>query len=194
MDEIDNESYIRANIKLPEDVSSSVKIAHDVAHIPIVIAANQSKSGYIFVPFPGDLRNDSEKEILSLNYNRENSVLFPIGEISLMSVLPFNVPERKFNELARSIITHIRMSVNKDPKIGLYMVPAASFYYTVFANEAAKQTVFLDKLGDHKAAASYLETLMGWMAQSFQNIKKTSGEIGSFNLRLYSVYRYGYCL
>ena len=37
------------------------------------------------------------------------------------------------------------------------MVPAASYYYEVFENEAAFQCVLLDALGDHKLAEEYLE-------------------------------------
>ncbi len=165
-DEIDNESYIRASIKLPGNDSSSVRIAHDAVHIPIVIAANQSKSVYLSVPFPGDLKNDSKEKILALNYDRERQRVISYWRDIVEECTAFNVPEQKFNELARSIITHIRMSVNKDPKSGLYMVPAASFNYTVFANEAAYQTVFLDKLGDHKTAASYLETFLQLQGRS----------------------------
>ncbi len=166
MDEIDNESYIRASIKLPEEDSLSIKIAHDAVHIPIVIAANQSKSVYFSIPFPGDLKNDSKEKILALNYDREKQRVISYWRDIVDECTAFNVPERKFNELARSIITHIRMSVNKDPKSGLYMVPAASFNYTVFANEAAYQTVFLDKLGDHKTAAGYLETFLQLQGRS----------------------------
>ena len=40
------------------------------------------------------------------------------------------------------------------------MVPAASFGYQVYANESAFQIVYLDKIGDHQTAASYLETFL----------------------------------
>jgi hypothetical protein len=52
------------------------------------------------------------------------------------------------------------MSVTKDPESGLYMVPAASFTYQVFANEAIFQTVLLDRIGDFKTVDDYLETFM----------------------------------
>jgi hypothetical protein len=52
------------------------------------------------------------------------------------------------------------MSTTKDPKSGLFMVPAASFGYQVFSNESAFQIVYLDKIGDHRTAESYLETFL----------------------------------
>ena len=157
-DEIAHELYIRANIKLPEGISAS--IVQDAIHIPLVIPANQSKTVYLSVPFPGDLTESSKEKISSLNYSTEKQRVVSYWRNIVDECTAYNVPERKFNELGRSIITHIRMSVNKDPKTGLYMVPAASFNYPVFANEAAYQTVFLDKLGDHKTAAGYLETFL----------------------------------
>ena len=58
------------------------------------------------------------------------------------------------------MITHIHISVTKDPKSGLYMVPAASYVYSVFANEAAFQSLLLDTLGSTKRSSEYLETLL----------------------------------
>ena len=52
------------------------------------------------------------------------------------------------------------MSTTKDPQSGLFMVPAATFGYQVFANESAFQTLFLDRIGDHETSAHYLETFL----------------------------------
>jgi hypothetical protein len=73
---------------------------------------------------------------------------------------PFEVPEPKFNDMSRSAICHIRMSTTKDPKSGLFMVPAAAFGYQVFANESTFQTLFLDRIGDHETSANYMETFL----------------------------------
>lgn len=160
MDEINKEPLIRANIKLPEGVSSSVSIVQDAIFISIVISPNQSKSVYLSVPFPGDLTRDYRGKFLSLDYETEKQRIVSYWRDIVNGCTAFNVPERKFNEIARAIIPHIRMSATKDPKSGLFMVFAASFNYPVFANEAAYQTVFLDKLGDHKTAEAYLETFL----------------------------------
>ena len=72
----------------------------------------------------------------------------------------FTVPEKKFQALARFLIPHIHISTTRDPKSGLYMVPAASYSYQVYANEAVFQALTLDALGDTHRAAQYLQTFM----------------------------------
>ena len=62
--------------------------------------------------------------------------------------------------MAKAVIPHIRMSVTKDPKSGLYMVPAAAFGYNVYPNESVFQTLLLDRMGDFKTSADYLNTFM----------------------------------
>ncbi len=161
MDEKDGKAYIRAAIKLPEGISpSSAKTADDAVHMSFTVPANQAKTLYLSVPFVGDLTANSKQKITSLNYNQERQRVVSYWRDVVNGCVPFNVPERKFNEMEQSAITHIRMSATKDPKSGLYMVFASAFKHPVFANEAAFQIVYLDKIGDHQTAASYLETFL----------------------------------
>ena len=161
MDRINGKSYIRAKIKLPEGTSfSDLKIVQKAVDLPFIVPANQSVNLYLSVPFVGDLTDSSMGKISSLDYFTERQRVVSYWRDIVNEFTIFNVPERKFNEMERSVIPHIRMSATKDPKSGLFMVPAATFGYQVFANEAAFQIVFLDKTGDHKTAASYLETFL----------------------------------
>lgn len=161
MDAKEEKTYIRAKIKLPEGVSpSAAQIMQDAIYIPFIVPANQTKSVYFSVPFVGDLTEGSKGEIASLDYGTERQRVVSYWRNVVNECTPFNVPEPKFNEMERSAVTHIRMSTTKDPKSGLYMVPAASFCYPVYANEAAFQIIYLDKIGDHQTAASYLEAFL----------------------------------
>ena len=161
MDQKDGKNYIRAKIKLPDGVSSSqIKLVQNALDIPITIPANQNISLYLSVPFVGDLTDNSKEKITSLDYSSERQRVISYWRDIVNEFTAFNVPERKFNEMARSVIPHIRMSTTKDPKSGLYMVPAAAFGYEVYANESAFQIIYLDKIGDHKTAESYLETFL----------------------------------
>jgi len=83
--------------------------------------------------------------------------------------------------MEQSAITHIRMSITKDPKSNLYMVPAAAFGYPVYANEAAFQIVYLDKIGDHRTAASYLETFLKLQGKVPMPGTFTGDQSGVFN-------------
>ena len=160
MDKIDDQDYIRLKIKLPEGGSSDIKMVNGTFDIPFTIPANQSVSLYLSVPFVGDLIQSSREKISSLDYDTQRQRVVSYWRNIVDGLVPFNVPERKFNEMARAVIPHIRISTTKDPKSGLFMVPAGSFDYQVYANEASFQTIFLDKIGDHQTSADYLETLL----------------------------------
>jgi len=161
VDKVAGKTYIRANIKLPEGVpSSDLKIVKDAVDIPLDIPANQTVSLYFSVPFVGDLSADEHAKITALDYASQRQRVVTYWRDMVNKLTTFNVPEPKFNEMARSVIPHIGISTTKDPLSGLFMVPAASFHYKVFANESAFQTIYLDKIGDHQTAASYLETFL----------------------------------
>lgn len=160
-DEKKGKTVIRAGIKLPEEVlSSDFKIVGDAVSMSFNIPANQIKTVYFSIPFVGDLTESSKSKIRSLDYHQERQRVVAYWREIVNGSIPFQVPERKFNEMGQSAIPHIRMSATKDPKSGLFMVFAASFKHPVFGNEAAFQTVYLDKIGDHQTAASYLETFL----------------------------------
>ncbi len=161
MDEQNDTSYIRSLIKLSKEAQySEIAIKNGAIYLPIKIPANQEVSVYIFIPFVGDLTDESKKEFLTLDFEKERQRVVTYWREIVGKCLAFNVPEAKFNDMGRNVITHIRMSTTKDPKSGLFMVPAASFFYMVFANESAFQTIYLDKIGDHRTSASYLETFL----------------------------------
>jgi hypothetical protein len=161
MDQTEGKSYIRAKITPPANVSlSELKFDQDAVHLVFKVPANQTLSLYVYAPFPGDLTEGHKGKISVLNYDTERQRVVSYWRDIVSDYMAFSVPERKFNEMARSVIPHIRMSTTKDPRSGLFMVPAASFGYQVFSNESAFQTIFLDKIGDHNTAASYLETFL----------------------------------
>lgn len=161
MDEMNGNNYIRVKIKLPKEaMQNEVRMVENAVDMPFVIPASESVTLYISVPFVGDLNEDSKVKISNLDYHTERQRVISYWRDIVHQFTAFDVPERKFNEMARSVIPHIRISTTKDPKSGLYMVPAATFFYQVFANESAFQIAYLDKIGDHHTAASYLETFL----------------------------------
>ncbi len=160
-DQREGTDYLRATVKMPDGVTApSTRLNGDAVELSFEIGPNQSAPLYISFPFVADLTVKDQERVASLDYitERERVVSYWRGIVD--KFVQFNVPEPKFNDLARSVITHIRMSTTKDPKSGLYMVPAASFGYMVFANESAFQTIYFDMIGDHKTAADYLETFL----------------------------------
>jgi hypothetical protein len=161
MDEKSGKAYIRASVQTPEGIElSSIEKVQDALHIPFLIPANQTKTFYFSFPFVGDLDEGSKTKFIVLNYEKEKKRVVTYWRNIADECIAYDVPEHKFNEMGRSTVNHIRMSATKDPKSGLFMVPAAAFKHPVYANEAAFQIVCLDKIGDHKTAESYLETFL----------------------------------
>ncbi|MEP6596544.1 MAG: hypothetical protein ABJA71_11395, partial [Ginsengibacter sp.] len=165
-DRIEGKNYIRCYI--PPSAKSAEKIdllkdttgAVTIIRRQVALEPNSSQTIYFYFPFVGDLTATSGKEIASLNYESQKNIVTSYWRQLVEKASIYNVPERKFNEIGKAIIPHIRMSVTKDPKSGLYMVPAAAFSYWVYPNEAVFQTILLDRLGDFDNSANYLNTFM----------------------------------
>ena len=166
MDQTGGNNYIRCYMPSLTKGTEKTDLLSDatgvlrIIHRQIVLEPNSSQTLYFYFPFVGDLTADNQQEIAALNYESQKNRVVSYWRDLVTKVSIYNVPERKFNEMARAIIPHIRMSVTKDPKSGLYMVPAAGFGYNVYPNESVFQTLLLDRMGDFKTSADYLNTFM----------------------------------
>src|SRR5437667_2145557 len=161
-----NGELVRARLRLPgsarvstAQVSDGTKTFNGV-HIEVPLDAGEESSAVIALPFVPRLMPAERAQLGGLDYDVERARVVRYWQGVTAHAVPFNVPERRFDTFARAVICHIRISATKDPKSGLYMVPAASYVYQVFANEAAFQCVMLDALGDHELAAEYLKTFV----------------------------------
>jgi hypothetical protein len=154
MDQIDGKKYIRCYMPSLADGIDKTDLLSDSEGISRIIHRQ------IVLPFVGDLTANSQIEIAALDYESQKNRVVSYWRDLVEKGVIYNVPERKFNEMGRAIIPHIRISVTKDPKSGLYMVPAAAFSYKVYPNEAVFQTLLLDRLGDFKTSGDYLNTFM----------------------------------
>jgi hypothetical protein len=157
---------VRARADFPQsaqvsvgDVADAGKTLHGI-HAEISLAGGEEKSVLVFLPFVPRLSPAEREQLAALDYDRERARVIAYWRQVTDSVVPYVVPEKRFVEFAKATLPHIRISATKDPKSGIYMVPAASYEYQVFENEGAFQCVLLDALGDHKLAAEYLEGFM----------------------------------
>lgn len=150
---------LRAIIHTPSGEAIATAADGNV-HASYQVPARESRSVVIKLPFVSDVKGDDSSATEALKYEDERARVVKYWQQIVAATTRFTVPEPKFNELARSVIPHIRISTTKDPRSGLYMVPAGSYNYQVFANETCFQVLLLDTLGDFKTAAAYLETLL----------------------------------
>jgi hypothetical protein len=163
MDQIGSENFIRCLMKSSTikfidsqitDATSNVKTIER----EIEIKPNSSETLYLYFPFVGDLPAKYQPQLASLDYTSQRNRVVSYWRELVGKYISYKVPERKFNEMAKAVISHIRMSVTKDSRTGLYLVPAATLEYGVYANESIFQTVLFDRIGDFSAASDYLKT------------------------------------
>jgi hypothetical protein len=157
---------VRGHVRLPKSAHVSPAAVPDGAkklqgiHVEIPLRVGEGQTVFISLPFIPRLSQEEKTRLSSLNYDQERTRVLNYWRNVTANTVPFDVPEPRFVNFARAIIPHIRISATKDPRSGLYMVPAASYHYPVYANEAAFQCVMLDALGNHSLATEYLETFI----------------------------------
>lgn len=129
-------------------------------HVSFDLPARGEHSVVLKIPCVSDLTAADAADLDRLDYAAERARTIAYWKKIVGDASRFTVPEPKFNLLAKSVVAQIHISTTKDPKTGLYMVPAASYGYDVFENESCYQVLLLDTLGQFDTAAQYLETLM----------------------------------
>jgi hypothetical protein len=157
---------VRALIRPP--ASAAVSLAEAVEdresmrglHVETRIPAGEEDITYVALPFIPGLSQAERRQLTELTYEVERQRVIRYWENAAGDAVRFSVPEERFRSFSRAVVVHIHMSTTKDPKSGLLMVPAASYWYQVYANEACFQVLALDALGEHQTAADYLETLV----------------------------------
>jgi hypothetical protein len=157
---------IRARVKLPGPARAVLAAVPDGAkslrglHLEVPLGGNEDCSVFVSLPFIPRLSADERRRLAELDYDAERSRVVNYWREVTAHRVPFEVPEKRFVSFSRAVIPHIRISATKDPKSGLYMVPAASYVYPVFDNEAVFQCIMLDALGDHQLAREYHESFI----------------------------------
>jgi hypothetical protein len=127
-------------------------------HQSITLAPGQDATAFLSIPFIPGLDASERTRFAGLDYDAERARVIQYWRGVTAQGIPFHVPEERFNAFAKGLICRIRISATKDPNSGLYMVPAASYGYNVYADESAFQSQFLDVAGYHDLSRKYLDT------------------------------------
>ncbi len=133
-------------------------IDHGDLHQSITLAPGQDATTLVAIPFIPGLSASERARLSELDYDSERARVVGYWRGVTAPGIPWHVPEQRFNTFAKAVLCHIRISATKDPNSGLYMVPAASYNYKVFANEAVFQSQLLDVAGYHDLSRRYLDT------------------------------------
>ncbi len=129
-------------------------------HLETTLASGSEETTLFALPFVPRLSLSQRRELGALDYEQERAKVVAYWRAIAESGVRFSVPETRFVSFSRAMLLHTHLSTTKDPKSGLFMVPAASYSYPVYANESCFQILALDALGDPKTAADYLETFI----------------------------------
>jgi hypothetical protein len=163
---VSTEGKLRADIETPKGaamepapVAGSDGKAHGI-HISFELGPGSTESVVVKLPFVSDLPAGEAGDLARLQYEPEKNRVVRYWQGIVASAERFSVPEPKFLDLARSVVGQIHISAAKDPGTGLYILPAASYVYDAFENEAAYQILLLDTLGQKHTAERYLETML----------------------------------
>jgi hypothetical protein len=127
-------------------------------HCRVALAPGQESVAYLAIPFIPGLTAAERSQLALLDHAVERARVIAFWRGVTAQGIPWKVPEERFNIFAKGLICRIRISAAKDPNSGLYMAPAASYNYRVYANEAAFQSQLLDVAGYHELAGRYLDT------------------------------------
>jgi hypothetical protein len=178
-----------------EDVSLANIPNDDTAtkgvHISFEMPAGGEHSVMIKLPCVSDIAGSDLAALDHLDYLTERARIIAYWKQIVGNTSRFTVPEPKFNLLAKSVVAQIHISTTKDPKTGLFMVPAASYVYDVFENESCYQILLLDALGQFDTAAAYLETMMRLQgSKNFPGLQTGSFEGVFHGAKIDDVYDY----
>lgn len=162
----ENGQLVRAMFRLPTSARASLTVVKhgdkspQGIHITIPLEAGAEESFLVYIPFIPRLTPSQNEILRALKYDAERARVVGYWQQIAAHAIPFDVPEEHFMNFARAVIPHILISVTKDPVSGLYIDPAASYSYDIFANEAVDQCLMLDAMGLHQRASEYLKTFV----------------------------------
>ena len=117
------------------EVTEGSKILRGV-HIQAQVPPRGESVTYMALPFIPRLSELEKRQLAVLEYEAEREKVIAYWRNLIHGAVRFSIPEKRFEDFARAVITHMHVSTTRDPKSGLFMVPAASYFYPVFANEA----------------------------------------------------------
>jgi len=127
-------------------------------HASMALDAGQESLAFVSIPFIPGLTTEERSRLVRLDFDAERGRVVDYWRGVTAQGIPWQIPEERFNIFAKGLLCRIRISATKDPNSGLYMVPAASYNYKVYANEAAFQSQLLDVAGYHDLSRMYLNT------------------------------------
>ena len=101
-----------------------------------------------------------KRAVADCDYDAKLAEVVAHWQKHLASGAQLETPDQAINDFFKAVPTHIAISVDRDVESGLDMVPAATYWYGVCANEACLQIRQLDLRGHHDRARAYLETFL----------------------------------
>ena len=150
--------WVRAHVRAPAEAAARTEGGK--LHLAQKLGPGAEAVTYLGLPFIPGLTADERRQLTQLDYTAQRRSVVEYWRRVVAGGMPFRVPEQLFNTFAKGLPARIRISVTKDPKSGIYIVPAASYNYRMYANEASFQAQLFDLAGHHQLARTYLDGLV----------------------------------
>lgn len=163
---VEHGQLIRAHLKMPDSfhATSAMVPFEDKSlsgvRIEAPLGPGEEQALFLLIPFVPRLSPDERHQLTALDYERERAKVLGYWQQIVARGATFEVPEERFTRFVRAFAPRLLLSNVRDPKTNLYMVPAATYTYNVFANVSSLQCITLNFLGYPKLGASGLETFV----------------------------------
>lgn len=143
-------------LPLPSDTGASQSVDTAILY-EVALATGEAHELVLAVPLgtPAD-----DQTLRALSFETQLQQVIGYWRDYLAAGSRVELPDPILADLQRAVRTHVAISTSKDPASGLYVVPAATYFYGACGNEACWQIRMLDLMGHHAQAEAYLETFL----------------------------------
>lgn len=133
---------------------------------------------YIKAPYLELMDEKELAQFANLDFEKEAPKVLAHWKDALAREMQVDLPAKALNDFYRANLWHVLISTDKDPATGLYMAPAGTFKYNVYANETCMIARSLEMRGLHEEAARYIEPFFHYQgSQAFPGNFKTQDGI-----------------
>lgn len=152
-----NERGLLRELPLPAEEGASHAVNTAILY-EVELASGESHEITLAVPLATP---EDDRKLRALSFETQLQHVIAYWRDYLAAGSRFELPDSILADLQRAVRVHVAISTSKDPASGLYVVPAATYFYGACGNEACWQIRMLDLMGHHAQAETYLETFLG---------------------------------
>ncbi len=145
---------------IPYGDSPGAQAVRSALHYGAELAAGASVTLDLVAPFASLFSGSALAAVQQASFDERLQETFRYWQEYIKDKGQFILPDTILADFHKAAQVHVAIAADKDPKSGLFVVPAAAWRYGACGNEACWQITMLDQAGHHARAAAYLETFL----------------------------------